>query len=430
MLRWVLRLALVLAVLSIVRAQDVTSCAEDVPAPYACSDFITNAEFDWAGNQRYVSGDGDIWPIAWGPTDAQGRDLWTAWGDGTGWDGQRGSFGFSIIEGHPDSADLDGTDISTWCLDDSGDPDPEGCSSRGGKIDAMLAVDGNFFIVVQQQDTRVNNDWSTTVGYSDDRLQTFTLCDKTLFPRNELFQPRGAVYYGKNYEHGDPEYLYLLASGDRTDDDIYMFRIPRPAQTNPAAVCDTKDAGHVFTTWEFLSGPDVDGDGVFDGGTPTWSHDQDDAVAIFHDPYAAWSAQIQWIPELGRYILQVLHSPATTNENVQFNYFGLFESTQPWGPWKTIEYFSSFGEQVGVVPANCSGGRECFPLNWFINPKWTAADGSTLWGVWSATDSENPAGDHDNFNVLKATLTLATAADNTPPAGVTDLTRTDITPEN
>lgn len=382
-------------------AQDLTSCSETGNAPYVCSTYITNAAFDWANNELYSNGDGDIWPIAWGPDDGSGNDIWTSWGDGDGWDGtSKHSFGFASIENDPGTDTIVGHDISEWCISDAGvlnSPPSDSCTAGGGKVDTLLTKDGNFFMTVQQQDTQVNSEYSITLGWSGDEFVTINLCNGTLFPKGENFWVRGAVMYGKDYLGGDPDYFYYLVSGNQQQDDIYIMRVPIPAAGAPEDICDTKDGSNVFGKYEVLSGPDADVDGEFDGGTPTWSSDQDDAISIYRDVNVAFGAQTQWVPELGRYIMQVFHSSSTSGVNDDFAHFGLFESENPWGPWQTIEYFSTFGSDLPV--ASCGG--PCASINWYINDKWTADHGTTLWGVWSTNDVT-----HDRFNVLKATLTV------------------------
>ncbi|MFQ5718400.1 MAG: hypothetical protein ACE5IK_02515, partial [Acidobacteriota bacterium] len=386
------------------RAQSTCSDGPASPAPYPCSADLTNIVFDWS--TATAAGDGDIWPIAWGPDDALGRDLYTAFGDGRGFSGKWGSsFAFSVVDGAAGGT-ITGEDISEhtvrreWCLDDNADVDPAGCSSGGGKVDGMVAVDGNFFFVLQQQDKIVANSWSLTLGYSTDGLVTFSQCNKTLFPRGEGFWPLGLVHFGKNYA-GGPTYIYVLATGDRNQDNLWIMRIPRPDPSRPQDVCDAKTQG-VFQRWEFLSGPDTDGDGVFDGGTPTWSGAQVNRVAIFRDSLHAYTPNVQWVPELGRFILTIFHSTTGATGPADQNGLGVFEATDPWGPWSTIRYFDSWGATAGVTNVD-------FPLGWNIVPKWTESGGRVLWGAWSGK------GVLDVFNVTKATLTVGMTT-NEPPA--------------
>ena len=76
----------------------------------------------------------------------------------------------------------------------------------------------------------------------------------------------------------------------------------------------------------------------------------------------------------------------------------LFEGPMPWGPWSTIAYYENWGG-MGVE----GEGLSCeFPQ------KWMSADGLTLWCIFSVygEGAKQGARAHDQFNLLKATVTL------------------------
>jgi hypothetical protein len=72
--------------------------------------------------------------------------------------------------------------------------------------------------------------------------------------------------------------------------------------------------------------------------------------------------------------------------------WGLYESKQPWGPWKTVAYGEDFPAWT-YAPAEKQRPAylHTFPA------KWMSADGKTLWCVFDR-------GDH--FNLLRCTLNI------------------------
>src|SRR6266850_1427199 len=94
--------AVLLAVLS---SGCVTSPTTNVPAPYPRSDLIRGARWDLSTVTELRSAFGsDLWPLAW----AADGELYAAWGDGGGFDGNessqtggKASLGFARISGTP-----------------------------------------------------------------------------------------------------------------------------------------------------------------------------------------------------------------------------------------------------------------------------------------------------------------------------------------
>ena len=75
------------------------------------------------------------------------------------------------------------------------------------------------------------------------------------------------------------------------------------------------------------------------------------------------------------------------------DHLGVFDASEPWGPWTTVAYYSDWGNY---------GNREA--LQYGTSTKWISADGTSVWVTYSST------GDMDSFNLVEVTLTNSTAA--------------------
>jgi hypothetical protein len=350
-------------------------------APYPKSRLITSLTWDLTPitSLRKASGS-DLWPATW----AADGNLYAAWGDGGGFDGDannigRVSLGFARITGTPavgNAASYSGQNV--WGAA------PAYALSRatfGGKVGDLISIDGVLYgeggIWTAQscscadptQKSGVNSR-QLTVIWSADLGRTWHIA-----PWSSPSGPGSSLQYGQDYQGAwDPVHVYFIYQGNVATDPghIFLRRVLKSSLT-----ADPSTPGH----YEYLTRISAE-------GTPSWSTQASAAVPVFSDsnvPSGTYaSASVVYDAALGRYLLSTLHGSFAGQ-------IGFFEAPTPWGPWATIVYYDDWGdfnESAG------EGNGLAFPS------KWISADGKTLWGVFSGATNG-----FDSFNLAKAVLT-------------------------
>lgn len=335
--------------------------------PYPPSDVIESIAWHWETHQTAAPGS-DLWPVTWGPD----GHLYTAWGDGGGFEGGnsdgRVSMGFARIEGPPER--FRGININ-------GGKHPEHPASfpQKGKSGGILFVEGTLYARLNLQ----NGKWPDvdhSLAWSDDRGATWRQTS-WVFPKGVgKFKPARFLNFGKDYS-GVPAKLdgYVYIYGFRQEaqgagDHIYLSRVPKEKMQDRAA-------------YEFFAG--------LDGDLPTWSAVASSMQPVFTDPHGVIpTTGAVYHPKLKRLLLTSFHTGP--------GQLGVFDSPHPWGPWTTVAYYEDWG-RMGVE----GHGLNCdFPV------KWMSDDGRTMWCVFSVYGAGAKQGiqAHDKFNLVKASLTL------------------------
>jgi hypothetical protein len=138
------------------------------------------------------------------------------------------------------------------------------------------------------------------------------------------------------------------------------------------------------------------------GGEPEWTSDPAQRQPVFEDPEGVgWCMSVVYNQGLGRFILATEHTQSF-RANV-----GFFESPEPWGPWKTIEYYNDWAAGSGISGVN----RSFF---WNFSNKWTSPDGKDFVCIFTGT------GDMDSFNAVRGSFVVPD--DNVPPMPPANLT--------
>jgi hypothetical protein len=337
------------------------TCASVGAAPYPHSTAIRSIDWDWNTYRADAPGS-DLWPVTWGPDD----HLYAAWGDGGGFGGSdsdgRVALGFARIEG--------GTE--NWRgFNINGGKNPEHPASfeKKGKTTGVLFVHGVLYATVNLEDgtwPEVNHAliWSTNKGASWTRVDW-------LFPKgNGNFQPAKFLNFGRDYT-GVPSSLdgYVYLYGPRqsavpgSGNALFLARVPEERLRDRSA----------YTY--FCSG---------------WSSDPAQAKPVFVDTNGVTPGSVVYLPRLRLFLLTTFHTGP--------GQLGIFEAPQPWGPWRTVAYYETWG---GMGPKG--EGLTCgFPQ------KWMSKDGRTLWAIFSVYGDGAKQGlqAHDRFNVVKARLNL------------------------
>jgi hypothetical protein len=317
-------------------------------APYPESEVIT--ELTWAPVSTIVriGEGGDNWPTTWGDD----GDLYTAYGDGWGFEPKvptKLGLGFGKVKG--EATDFVGSNIRS-----AGEQIGDG--KRSKKASGLLMVEGILYMWVRNADRKGQE---CQLAWSQDHGQSWQWSTWT-FPQ---FGYCTFINFGQNYAGARDNYVYTVShdhpNAYTAADHFILMRVP-------------KDQIDDRTAYEFFVQLDS-------SGTPLWTSDVSQREGVFHHPNRAWRSGISYNAALGRY-LWWQQIPDFTLDAREEGGFGVYDAAEPWGPWTTVYYT----ENWDVGP----GETAHFP------PKWMSADGKTLHLVFSGDDA---------FSVRQATLT-------------------------
>ncbi len=352
---------------------------------YEKSGYITSVTM---GKHRLHKGDGDMWPLTWG---ADGN-IYAAAGDNLGsplnvWKVSGNPSFFSSIYNDP----LDGIKVelidnmplhpAIYCQGPDVHPD------FGIKPTGMLSLDGTLYMAVQNGNyaeekywfrQRYTNSWICT---SSDFGKTW---NREATPRDFFtgkFAAPSFLQYGKDYSDAPNEfvYAYFTISCDGVSmwenaDQILLGRVNRK---------NILERGK----WEFYVGQTSEIE-------PIWSKDGDSAIPIFEYPLMTGQNHVAYNKGIGRYLMgnygfvdesgepRPYHANDDTRGPSQLT---IFESKNPWGPWKlfyTDENWGTYGDYQPNFPT-----------------KWISDDGLELYVVSS--------GSYDDYNFTVQKMTLA-----------------------
>jgi CubicO group peptidase (beta-lactamase class C family) len=314
-------------------------------APYPPSPVITSLIWAPAATVVRQATGSDNWPITW----ADDGDLYTAYGDGWGFEPKlkgKLSMGFAKVVGGAES--FVGINIRS--------PDEQyGDGAKGKKGSGLLMVDGVLYMWVRN----VIGSQGSELWWSSDHAQSWTKAD---WMWTEFGYPT-FLNYGQNYAGAPDDYVYTVTH-DHPDaylpaDTFVLMRVPKDR---------IKEKGH----YEFFRHLDPN-------DQPVWTADIRLRGSIFIFPGRCRRSGLSYNAALGRYLWwQVCHGT---------NGFGVYDAPHPWGPWTTV-YFT---ENWDIAP----GETGSFP------PKWMSPDGKTIYLVCSGDDA---------FSVRQATLTTSSAS--------------------
>jgi len=297
----------------------------------------------------------DNFPVTW----ANDGATYTTWGDGWGFEpkvSEKLSMGFARIVGTP--GDFRGINIRSGAEQLGG-----GRSGRKGW--GLIAVDGVLYLWMGHADQRGGH---AQLAWSRDRAQTWTFANWK-FPQFGLM---GFVNFGKDYARARDGYVYSYSHdgslADTPADRFVLMRVPKNQITE-------RDAWESFVR-------------IDESGQPVWSNDVKRRGAIFQHTDGCLRSAMTYNAPLRRYLWwQQIPAPPGSPDRGDTRFeggFGVYDATEPWGPWSTIFYT----EKWDVGP----GEHGDFPA------KWMSEDGLEVHLVFSGDDS---------FSVRKATIVLA-----------------------
>ena len=321
--------------------------------PYPPSDIVLNLVVH---PERTSVGNGDNWPITW----ADDGNQYTVYCDGEGFGGGsgKGSMSLAKIVGAP--PDFNGENLTS----------PTGHKTGGGpkgrKASGLLMADGVFYMWVRN----LHQDGTgSSLAWSEDQASTWTWADWSL---PEVGYPTW-LNAGKNYTAAQDEYAYVYspdtASAYKTSDHMILARVPTSEIRNE-------------TAYRFFAGLD-------DDGNPLWEAEYQQRKPVFTDPGHCYRPEVVFNPGIGKYLLLTATSGSPRWCGTDEKYFGIFESSTPWGPWHTVRQINGWGSDENRFQPR-------------IPPKWISEEGKVFFLLYSCF----PEGPYQ-FNLQKCSLELS-----------------------
>lgn len=332
------------------------------PSPYPMSNVISGVQWAPSASIIHDALGSDNWPVTW----ADDGNLYTAYGDGVGFDPpapQTLSLGIARVSG--DATSFVGANIPSPSVEQFGS------GPMGKKASGILMVDGVMYLWVRNAN---NSGEQCELAWSQDRGDTWTW-NTWQFAE---FGYCAFLNFGQHYAGARDSFVYMYSpdspSAYLETDNVVLTRVPKDQITDRNA-------------YEFFAGTDPQGD-------PVWTTDIASRQPVFTFAGAANRLDVTYQPTIGRYLM-TLRSRA---QDGGLNQFSLFEGEEPWGPWSVVYYT----ENWEGVPANNNHAE--WGEAQHIPAKWMSADAKEFHLVFSGDDS---------FAVRRANLTVV--PDNTPP---------------
>ena len=318
--------------------------------PYRRSPVVHRVEWDPPeAIERLAKGKGsdgsDIWASTW----ADDGDLYTAYGDGWGFDpivDEKLSMGFARVTGLPGS--LRGFNIR------SASGETRGHGRHGEKPSGMLMVDGILYLWVRNAENSV-------LMWSADHARTWHRCD---WKFTVSFGCPTFLNFGPNYAGARDEYVYIYShdanSAYRAADCIVLARVPRERIREREA----------YEFWRCIDRHD----------RPVWTREIEARGPLLVEPARCYRTMASYNPGLRRYFLCVTTPPVRDmssrgrEHDLRFRGgFRIYDAPEPWGPW-TCVYRT---EEWDVGP-----GESCS-----LPTKWMSEDGRTCHLLFSGNDN-------------------------------------------
>lgn len=360
--RWALGLAMTTAIgwsLQSPSQETVGGRQDDVPwqeVGYPKSDLLAGVEFDFSTARTEALGS-DIWPITWADNDHQ----YAAFGDGAGFgvaaasesNGRdRVSLGISRIEGSADGY----VGRNVW-----GGKAAEHPATFDGKGTGILSLGGALYmwvagpgsLCVPETQLAVSRDYAATWERANWK---WTMQDR-LFAGNFLDCGRDGAEARDGYIYA--YFTRLAAIPEQPRNWIHE----RPGQVDLARA--PRERLLEQSAWEWFEGTSAE-------GVPRWTHDLSARQPVFEDPNGIKLVSVCRQPELERCLL--LYNPKDNRGN-----FGLFESRQPWGPWREVAYLKS-------VPQFSPPEPNTRVSVFHFAPKWWNDDGRQFTLIYNTGD--------------------------------------------
>jgi photosystem II stability/assembly factor-like uncharacterized protein len=321
---------------------------------------INDITFDFNTQNALWSGNGDLWPVTWG---ADGN-VWTAWGDGSGFGAaspsDKVSIGFGYLDGHPIGGFSAQNVWGGWASSYPTEAPFIG-DSGVGKPGSILSLNGNLYCFVSMQ----NGTTDVKLIYSTNNGANWTVSNVVFDTSTDYFWPGSFFQMGQNNSEAFDEYIYFTGYDWRstaTWTDLFLGRVHRDNILNKAS-------------YEYYVNTS--------GTTPQWTTNPANRLRMMYEPNDIGATAIVYNSAIDRYMM--------TGHNT--NYVGkwtLYEGENPWGPWYVVKRYTDWNGYGNYG----NGMQHSFPAPWM------SEDGLTVWMVFSGETSDGL----DQFNYVKATL--------------------------
>lgn len=322
------------------------SCVAAVEAPYPPSSVFQKITWTPKSEIIRLAKGSDNWPTTWADDDS----LFTAYGDGNGFEPflpHKLSLGIAQLFGAPPN--IKGINIPTT-------PEFFGDGKRGLKASGILMVDGVLYLLQR-------NATNSQIAVSRDRGKSWTNAG---WQFETSFGCPTFLNFGPNYAGARDEFVYIYSPDSpgayEPADRMVLARVLKNQITEKSA-------------YEFLQS-------ISPSNEPLWTKNIQERGGVFAFPAHCYRSGITYNSALKRFLWVQILPESKHPEGPRFQGgFGIYDSPEPWGPWTTV-YFTTDWD---VGP----GETASFPT------KWISADGKTLYLLFSGDDS---------FAVRKATL--------------------------
>ena len=320
-----------------------------MPPPYPPSQLITGVVWDWSTYVRLANGS-DNWPITW----ADDNHQYTSWGDGSGFASSttgRWSLGFARVQG--DWNNYQGFNV--W-----GGGNTENPAQFEGKSYGILSVNGILYAWWGP----LSDLWfatETRVLISTDHSRTWT---QSTWRWTDLDNLYGGSFlnFGRDYAGARDTYVYSYFPRGST----WALQIPGSADLARVP----KDRIMDQSAYEWFAGFDLN-------GNPTWTPTLSARRPVFEDPNGLRTVSVGYDPGLGRYLLTSQHTKVEPRSDVDTDQWGLFEGPEPWGPWRTVAYYTAID----------NWGNTKGHISFYFAPKWFSPNGKDFTLVFTNADS-------------------------------------------
>ena len=313
-----------------------------VDPPYPKSDFISDVKFDPASSVIRKADGSDNWPSTWADDD----NIYSAYGDGWGFDPKvekKLSLGLVKISGNP--PDVSGMNVRS----ETGEQIGEG--RYGKKASGMLMVNSILYMWIRNANLKGEE---SQLMWSGDHGKTWIEAE---WKFTEGFGCPTFLNFGQNYKGARDNYVYIYSFDDKDayvpSDRMVMARVDKNRITDRNA-------------YEFFSVADGNGKSV-------WTKDISQRGAVFTNPANCYRSHVTYNPGLKRYLWTQIIPHSTHPQGPRFQGgFGIYESANPWGPWRTV-YFT---KEWDMGPGESAS----------IPTKWMSKDGKICWLLFSGDD--------------------------------------------
>jgi hypothetical protein len=207
--------------------------------------------------------------------------------------------------------------------------------------------------------------------------------------------------FGQDYAGSRDQYMYTYFI--RKGDDCNALCIHTAGSTGKIDLARVPSSDpNNRNNYEFFAG--------FDGnGNPIWVSNASGRAAVFEDANGVgWNGSVSYNAGLGRYILITEH----TSSGVGLA--GVFEAPEPWGPWRTVKYYTGGFDAFGIE--NQVAQVKTTTWFWNFSNKWTnSADFSLIFTGYK----RNPG--NDSWNHVRGQFITGSGGDTVAPAAPTNL---------